>query len=352
MDTLTDTLKRTLEVTGVGKLIQSSLTGTKQYGNFYNFLLDQVNNALYVLWLGFTGACMMILINLSKPTCPDGGTIDNILPDNLDEPPYCANKEDVAKLSFLMKIFSYRSDFPYGFRLGSDFADLNFFSFFGGMAAFLFAISRSVIKSGCFYIHEKLNWTIVDVAAFYVLPTAIYYILFLGVIPPFFFFVPNLASCLSQHRAKFAYIVAFQMFYNPYLVPDVETATVGTYIMYVLSWFGGALYTMNILPNFSWGISFICWAYLILFFYFLPVFILCYSGMTTTEFFKQLGTQISTHWASLTIVFLFFSINNGYRNLDENIAFGMQMGCMGIILFLLVTSNYEGTKKMLVGNNE
>lgn len=317
-----------------GNLLKASLQGTKKLGNFYQFLVDEFKNAMYVVWLGYSGACILILICLAKPTCPDGGNLENLFPSDIDEAPYCARKEDVAKLSLFKYITSFESDFPYSLRSGLPRLD-PYISFFMGMAVFLFSCGRMFIKFICKWIHSKLNWTIVDVLTFYVLPTALYYIVLIGIVPIFSFFGPNLFSCFTQAHAKFAYLIAFQAFVNPFLFPVIDMYLLYNLFFYIIYIIGGFIFTFQVVPSVSWGLAFIFGFYISLLINLLPLFLVYGAGMTWTEFFNQLLSKMSKHWTGLCILFLYFTIDIGYRNLDKNIAFGMYIGVIISIVYLL-----------------
>ena len=321
-------------MTSSEKILKYSMKGTKKYGNFYKFFLDECYNALYVMWLGFSGACILIMINLVKPTCPDGCSIDDLLPTNMDDAPYCASKDEMQRLTTFQTIFSHKSDFPYSIRFGLNNADV-YASFFTGMAAFLFSFSRDCIKSVCKSIHKRLNWTIVDAVTFYILPTAIYYIVNIGVLPFFAVLGPNLYSCFTQRKSKFAYLISLAFFANMFMFPAYDYAFTMNVLWYFLSIAGGYGVTFMLVPMASYCIGIAYGIYMMLFFNFLPVFLIYYGEMTVKEFFTQLFKQMSDHWAGLSILFLYFSINIAYRNLNKQIAIGAQIGSILLILYLL-----------------
>ena len=339
METVNNIFSKTIESTGMEKLIKYSLGGTKKHGNFYKFLIDEGYNALYVLWLGFSGACIMIMINLVRPTCPDGGNIDDLLPTDSDAAPYCGIKDEVDRLNAFQKIFSHKSDFPYSLRLGTR-ADV-YLTFFTGMLMFLFSFTRSCLKTGCTFLHKNMawsvfGWSIVDTFSFYILPTALYYIANIGVLPFFAVMGPNLYSTFTQKNSKFAYLIGFAFFANIFMFPKIDDwMFMYNIFIYLMHIGGGYILTFMLIPLFSYFIGAFYGLYMMLFFNFLPLFLVFYGGMTFTEFFTQACKQIAAHWAGLAILFLFFSINIAYKNLDKNIALGFQIGSMFLILSLL-----------------
>jgi len=328
----------------MGKLLKSSLSGTKKYGNFYNFLIDEGYNALYVTWVGFSGACILIMINLVRPTCPNGGNIDDLFPTDIYSAPYCANRDEVARLTVMEKIFSNKSDFPYSIRCGVKGGDV-YTSFVFGMAVFLFSFSRSCLKSLCKFLHKNLEWkimgwSIADTFSFYILPTVLAYIVNIGVLPFIAVLGPNFYSCFTQQNLKFAYLIGFAFFANIFMFPKMDDwwflYNIMVYLFYIA---GGYMLTFTIVPMISYFIGALYGLYMMLFFNFLPLFLVFYAGMTFTEFFTQVFKQIEKHWVGLTILFLYFSINIAYKNLDKNIALGVQMGIMFLILSLLNVFN-------------
>jgi hypothetical protein len=62
------------------------------------------------------------------------------------------------------------------------------------------------------------------------------------------------------------------------------------------------------------------------------------AGMSWEEFGKQILKEIADHVRGLTILFLYFSIEIAYKNLDEKIALGYYIASICIILYLLITS--------------
>jgi hypothetical protein len=185
-----------------------------------------------------------------------------------------------------------------------------------------------------------MGWSIADTFSFYILPTVLAYIVNIGVLPFIAVLGPNFYSCFTQQNLKFAYLIGFAFFANIFMFPKMDDwwflYNIMVYLFYIA---GGYMLTFTIVPMISYFIGALYGLYMMLFFNFLPLFLVFYAGMTFTEFFTQVFKQIEKHWVGLTILFLYFSINIAYKNLDKNIALGVQMGIMFLILSLLNVFN-------------
>lgn len=324
---------------GGGMLFFSYFSGSKKYGNFYTFLKDEFNCLLYVTWLGYSGACFLILIKLTQPTCEEGGTLEPMLPTNLDNAPYCGDIEEIKKLSWYDYLCTNKSHFPYGLRSGMPSVDI-YVSFFTGMLAFLISTIRFSIKTSSHYLNKYINWEPIqgispaDTFSFYILPTFIYYVIgFLPVI----FIVINCISCYKQEHAKFAYLVALVGIVNIFVYPKGGNF-ITRFLCYILYIIVGCMFTFWLLPTIVFAMSSVGWFYIYAFFKLLPFFFVYGAGMTWKEFIKQILKEISGHARGLCILFLYFSTKIAYKNLDEKIALGYYIASMCIILYLLLTS--------------
>jgi len=310
----------------------------QQIGNFPKFWKDEFLNLLYVAWIAFYGACMIILMQFKKT--PE---LDIMLPTTLptdEEPfvkPYAVSPEDKKDMRMLKYLFSYDSDFPYNIETGIEFMD-GYFFFLGGMGSYLYSSFRYVLKSMIDYI--DVDNYFVDVFSFYILPTALFYIALVPIIPIISFCGINFISCFTQPRIKNAYIYAFAWIFN-LLDYDAIVAMLdlsqfpGGLIRYIMTVVLGFLISFVIVPGFSLFFSLGVWIYVIAFLKLMPLFFVYFGGLSWKEVGSKILEQVGKHYAGLTILFLYYSIAIAYKNLDQKVAWGTKAGIIILILILL-----------------
>ena len=295
-------------------------------GNIPQFCKDESSIAYDVLWYAYYGACFMILIKLqynNPKISPDKGDIDGILPDNEDIAPYCVDKQISSKLSILAYLFSNKSDFPYAVRTGSNQLDV-YFSFFGGMISYLFLSNRFAIKKIIYLLNVKNPY--VNIFSFYLLPL-LHYFVWIPIIPIFSFFVINVISSISQKNAQYAYLIAYGGILNWFIYTDIKS--------YLFNAVFGLLVTFFLTPLVSVVACVAVWGYVIALLNLTPIFLYVYAKMTLTEIFTQLRHEIADHYKGLSLIFMWMSIASAYKNLEQNIAYGVTIGIF-IIGFIIL----------------
>jgi len=305
-------------------------------GNFPKFFKEELYSFAHVLWIGYCGACIIVFLNLKD----EPEILNKLLPifDPIDDKkvgaPYELLHDDRKKLKLMDYIFSYKSDFPYVIPLKDGHhptATENYLNFFGGMIRHLFSSYRFALQ----YMIKNLDADIylVNVLSFYLLPTILFYAVFIVSIPVSIGGI-NLFSCFTQKRNKFAYKSAFAAFLNPF-----NTLGLGTFPSSIINWIGRVYYgffiTFFVLPIVSFASSLSVWAYLMLLINFLPLFLIFIGGMNWKDCIRNIITQISYHKIGLCAIFLFYSIAIAYKNFNKPIAFGTHLGIVIFILLLL-----------------
>jgi hypothetical protein len=311
----------------------------QQLGNFPQFWKDELANALYVAWIGFYGACMIILLQFKKT--PE--KLDTILPTQLPTTfhpfvkPYAVTSESKSEMGMFKYLFSYDSDFPYNIKTDIEMID-GYFFFFGGMGSYLFSSIRYVLKSMIEFVN--VDNFFVDILCFYILPTVLFYIVLIPIIPFVSFFVINFISCFYQPRIQKAFIFAFAFIFNLMdyesikSMLDLSQFPQGI-IRYCMNVFIGFLMTFFFLPSVSGLYSLGVWVYVIAFVKLMPFFLVYVGGLSWGDFGSKLLEQYRKHFIGLTIILLFSTISIAYKNLDQRVALGTQIGIIVIILMLL-----------------
>ena len=299
-------------------------------GNFKQFAKDEAYIGYDVTWYAYYGACFMILIKLkyNYENLPDKGSLDGILPDNENIAPYCVDKNVSNNLSILQYLFSNKSDFPYAVRSGKNELDVHL-SFFGGMISYLFLVNRYAIKQIIYLLDVKNPY--VNVFSFYILPL-LHYLIWIPIIPFISFFVINVISSITQKRAQYAYLIAYAGFINWFVFNNLGGFPPFTYLY---NGFFGLLTTFFFTPLVSILSSFAVWGYVIALLNFTPIFLIAYAGMSFGELFKQLRYEIGDHYKGLSLIFLYLSIASAYKNLEQNVAYGVTIGILIIGFFIL-----------------
>ena len=97
----------------------------------------------------------------------------------------------------------------------------------------------------------------------------------------------------------------------------------------------GFLMSFMLVPGVSAMYSMAVWLYVIGFVKLMPLVIIFLGGLSWKEFGTKLLEQLGNHYLGLSILFLYFSIAIAYKNLDQKVAWGTQIGIVIIILVLL-----------------
>ena len=311
----------------------------KQLGNFPQFWKEEIANLLYVAWIAFYGACMIILIQFKKTP----NKLDAMLPTKLPtfkEPyikPYAVRTEDKVQMGMLTYLFSYDSDFPYNLKTGVEMMD-GYFYFFGGMGSYLYASHRGSLKS----MIETFNVDnyFVDLFCFYILPTLLFYVVLMPIIPIVSFTCINFISCFFQPRLQKAYVYAFACIFNILNYDGIKAMMdlsqfPQSFFSYFMNVGIGFLMSFMLVPGVSAMYSMAVWLYVIGFVKLMPLVIIFLGGLSWKEFGTKLLEQLGNHYLGLSILFLYFSIAIAYKNLDQKVAWGTQIGIVIIILVLL-----------------
>lgn len=316
----------------------------QQIGNFPQFWKDEFSNALYVAWIAFYGACMIILMQFKK----NPEKLDILLPTKLPtdaQPyvkPYAVSSEDKKDMGMLKFLFSYDSDFPYNIKTKIEFID-GYFFFLGGMGSYLYSSFRSVLKSMVEFF--DVDNYFVDIFSFYILPTVLFYLAMVPIIPIVSFCFINFISCFTQPRLENAYIYAFAWIFNMFdydaisAMMDLSQFPQGL-IRYILIVMLGFFISFCVVPGFSALMSLGVWIYVIVFLKFMPLFFVYLGGLSWKELGSKLLEQVGKHYVGLTIMLLYYSIAIAYKNLDQKVAWGTQAGIIILILILLKVFTY------------
>lgn len=327
----------------------------QQIGNFSQFWKDEISNLLYVAWIAFYGACMIILIEFKKT--PD--KLDAMLPTTLPSKtipyakPYAVRREDKDSMGMLTYLFSYDSDFPYNIKTGIDILD-GYLFFLGGMGSYLYASFRGALKS-TIKIFDVNNF-FVDLFCFYLLPTILFYVVLMPIIPIISFCGINFISCFYQPRLQKAYLYAFACIFNIIDYNAVKSAMDITQfpvsmISYFISVMIGFAMSYMIVPGTSLLYSLSVWAYMIGFVKLMPIALILLGGLSFKELCSKILEQFSKHYIGLTVLFLFYSIAISYKNLNQKVAWGTQIGIVVLILILLnVFKSIKNIYLYLTGN--
>ena len=308
-------------------------------GNFSQFWKDEIAKLFYVAWIAFQGACMIILIQFQKN--PD--KLDEMLPSQIptrEHPyvkPYSVKSEDKANMGMLSYLFSYDSDFPYGLKTEIETID-GYLMFFGGMGSYLYASYRGALKSMINFFN--LDNQFVDLFCFYILPTVLFYMVAMPIIPIISFCGINFISCFYQELLHKAYLYAFAAIFNIIdynsikAMLDVTQFPQGV-IFYFTNVMLGFIMTYILVPGISGLYSLAVWAYVVGFIQFLPLVLIFLGGLSFKELGQQILDQWSKHYISLCVLFLIYSIDIANRNLDSQVAFGTKIGIFALIMILL-----------------
>jgi hypothetical protein len=311
----------------------------KQIGNFPQFWKEEFINLLHVVKIGIIGAWMIVLLEFRKR--PDN--LNDMLPTQLPTKsnpfvkPYSVSEEAKSEMGMIKYLFSYDSDFPYNIKTDIDMID-GYFMFFGGMGSYLYSSHRSALKSIIEFINTDNFF--VDLFSFYLLPTILMYIVFVPIVPAVSFFVINFISCLTQPRIKKAFVFAFAFIFNALdyngiqAMLDVDKFPQGI-IQYVVKVMLGFLVSFVLVPGISAMYSLAVWGYVIAFVYLSPFFIVYLGGLPWGEFGNKILEQLGRHYVSLSILFLYYSIEIANKNLDQKVAWGTKIGIFFLILVLL-----------------
>ena len=311
----------------------------KKLGNFPQFWKEEFKTLLYVAWIGFQGACMIILLNFKKT--PD--KLDDLLPTKLptkDHPyvkPYAVSDDDKNQMGMLTYLFSYNSDFPYGIKSRIEMLD-GYLRFLGGMGSICYSSNRSAIKSIINFIN--VDNFFVNIICFYFLPTVVFYIVLVPIIPIISFCIINFISCLYQPRYKSAFVIAYAFLFNLLdydgikAALDVSQFPVGI-IRYIVNVLMGFLVSFILVPGVSALYSMGVWVYIIAFFKLLPLFLVYFGGISWGNLVEKILDQFVKHYVGLTIIFLYLSITIAYKNLDQKVAWGTHIGIIVIIFIIL-----------------
>ena len=315
----------------------------KKLGNFPQFWKEEFKTLLYVAWIGFYGACMIILINLKKT--PD--KLNNLLPTKLPtdaQPfakPYAVSSESKKEMGMLTYLFSYESDFPYVIKSKLDMLD-GYFNFLGGMGSYLYSSHRHAIKSMIEFL--DVDNFFVDIICFYFLPTVIFYIVLVPIIPIVSWCVINFISSLTQPRLPSAFIYAYAFIFNildyqaikSFL--DISQFPQGI-IRYMMNIMLGFLITFLIVPGVSAIYSVSVWIYIIAFIKLMPLFLVYVGQLSWGDLFSKIVEQFKRHYIGLSIIFLYLSIAIAYKNLDQKVAWGTHIGIVILIILILKVFN-------------
>jgi hypothetical protein len=311
----------------------------KKLGNFSQFWKEEFKNLLYIAWIGFYGACMIILFNFKKT--PD--ILDDMLPSDLPldkdsfAKPYAVSDEDKKGMNMLTYFFSYKSDFPYVIKTKLEVLD-GYFRFLGGMGSYLFSSHRYAIKSIINYVNVDNFFT--DMFCFYLLPTAIFYLMLVPIIPIISFCIINFISSLTQPLIKNAFVYAYAFIFNLFDYDQIKAMMdisqfPGGIIKYLMNVLLGFLISFLIVPGVSILYSLSVWAYIIAFIKLMPLFLVYLGGISWGDLFEKILEQFRIHYIGLTIMFLYFSIKIAYKNLDQKVAWGTHIGIVILIIIIL-----------------
>jgi|688.fasta_scaffold453040_1 hypothetical protein len=311
----------------------------KQLGNFPQFWKEELSNLLYVAWIAFYGACMIILIQFKKT--PE--KLDAMLPTKLptiDHPyakPYAVKSSDKEQMGMLTYLFSYDSDFPYNLKTDIETID-GYLFFFGGMGSYLYASHRSALKSIIEFL--DVDNYFVDVFCFYILPTVLFYIVLIPIIPIVSFCCINFISCFYQPRLHNAYFFAFACIFNVFNYDAIKanmdlSQFPQNIISYIISVMMGCLMSFILVPGVSAMYSIAVWLYVIGFVKLMPLVIIFLGGLSWKELGSKLLEQLGRHYIGLTVLFLYWSIAIANKNLDQKVAWGTHAGIIILILMSL-----------------
>ena len=311
----------------------------KQLGNFSQFWKEEFANLLYVAWIAFYGACMIILIQFKKNPEKLNAMLPTKLPTH-DHPfakPYAVKPSDKEQMGMLTYLFSYDSDFPYNLETGVDSMD-GYLFFFGGMGSYLYASYRGALKS----MIESLNVDnyFVDLFSFYILPTLLFYVVLIPIIPIVSFVAINFISCFYQTRLHKAYVYAFACIFNVLDYNAIKSMMdisqfPQSIISYLMNVMVGFMMSFMLVPGVSALYSLAVWVYVIGFVKLMPLVIVFLGGLSWKDFGTKLLEQFGRHYLSLSILFLYLSITIANKNLDQKVAWGTHAGIVFIILMLL-----------------
>jgi hypothetical protein len=282
---------------------------------------------------------MIILFNFKKT--PD--KLDDLLPSELPKDmksfvkPYAVSDEDKKNMGMLTYLFSYDSDFPYVIKTQLDTID-GYFRFLGGMGSILYSSHRSAMKSIIEYV--DVDNFFVDIICFYILPTVVFYMVLIPIIPIISFCIINFISCFYQPRIKSAFVYAYAFIFNLLdydgikAMMDISQFPQGI-IKYLMNVLIGFLVSFALVPGVSALYSIGVWIYVLAFIKLMPLFLVYLGGLSWGNLFEKIIVQFKRHYAGLSILFLYFSIAIAYKNLDQQVAWGTHIGIIVLILIML-----------------
>ena len=180
----------------------------------------------------------------------------------------------------------------------------------------------------------------VNLFCFYLLPTILFYIVLMPIIPIISFCGINFISCFYQTRLQKAYLYAFACIFNILDYNAIKAAMdISQFPVSVISYFIsvmiGFAMSFMIVPGTSLLYSLAVWIYMIGFVKLMPIALVLLGGFTFKELGIKILEQFSKHYIGLTVLFLFYSIAIAYKNLDQKVAWGTQIGIVVLIMMLL-----------------
>jgi hypothetical protein len=300
----------------------------KNIGNVQQFTKEELTNAIAVLGIGYFGACITVVSNLSD------NDLDILLPDNVRAPPYVASPNQPPGM--LNYFFSIKSEFPHHITSDLDFLN-EYLLFYGGVSGYVFSSYRSIIK----YIVKLLDNKnpLLDMFSFYLLPIIItYFVLF-----PFG--IPLISGLMS-------------------IIPCIYQDGLGINALliswaFITNWFDGGLlrnlFELQLLPmNFVFWIGngllgvavsmfllvvigltcFSSWIYMILLWFLMPIFLKLILGISFNDLGKIISSEIKKHLLGLITLFSLYTISSAYKFLNSQVALGITIGSITILSIL------------------
>jgi hypothetical protein len=298
----------------------------KNIGNIKQFGKEELINVLTILSIGYFGSCVSILANDNQ--------INLLLPDDITKPPYRSTHNPTGINYF----FSYNSEFPHHIVSNIDFLD-EYLSFYGGITTYVYSSFRFAIKY-MFKSVDQPNNMLVDTFSFYLLPIIItYFVLFpFGI--PIISLIISIIPCIYQEGiGANALLYTWSCIYNWFDFERVkqlfnfDNIIINFILWFMNGCFGCFISFMVFIVVLFTSLS--SWIYINTLWFLLPLYLKFLLNKSFSEIKDKISKKISEHHFGLITLFLLYTIQSSYKNLNSQVAMGVLIGSIVIILTML-----------------
>jgi hypothetical protein len=282
---------------------------SKTLGNLSGFGKDLVYNMVYILGIGYMGGSITSICNSKK--------IDALFPDDIHNLPYNAPKSK--------GIINSIAGFPYSMKKKTGLIYNEYFNWFIDTWEYVFLFWREIYKSGANEGKSIYSGLFGNLFLFYIVPYILFYMT--HIIP--FISVP-LAFIGSMHK-EYSFIFTFAAILSwGYGYRKCESMDFSCFINMVCIGLTSIFLTFFYLPWWIF-ISISAWIYFVTFLIFSPFF-------NNAPGINEVFNEIIKHKASLTILFMLFTLRSSTTYLIPQVTSGLGI-CSLYILYTLYKQN-------------